>query len=85
MKRDEMVAALLDIGPGKDVQVNVAGFLVDVTMLAFDRRRDSIVIHLFAEDVAEIIRRAHPAECACQGVSAFIVTGPAHRGSGNSN
>jgi hypothetical protein len=67
------------------VQVDVAGFLIDVRMLVFDSRHDSVVIHLFADDVAEIVRRAHPAECAYRGGPAFIVTGPAHRGSGNSN
>jgi hypothetical protein len=57
MNRDELVAALTGHRPGAEVQVDVMGFLIDVTAITFDDRRDAIVIELFAEDVDDVLTR----------------------------
>jgi hypothetical protein len=50
MKRDETVKALKTQPYDTDVQANVGGFPIDVTEVAFDKRRHAIVVELFEED-----------------------------------
>jgi hypothetical protein len=83
MNRDDLVAALTGHRPGAEVQVDVMGFLIDVTAIIFDDRRDAIVIELVAEDVDDALTRSPTAGCIV-GRGTFVVTGPAQAGSGNS-
>jgi hypothetical protein len=71
VNRDEFVKALHAQPFETDVQVNVGGFLIDITGVAFDTRRHAIVLELLTED-------------AEQAMSHFVRIGPLDVGTGNS-
>ena len=71
VNRDELAAALIAQPYDTDVQVNVGGFLIDITRVGFDRRRHAIVLELFAEDAAMAVQQ-------------FFRIGPLDVGTGNS-
>lgn len=56
MTRDEAVKALEAQPFDTDVQVNVGGFLIDVTQIDFDEPRHSIVLELCSEDAEQAMR-----------------------------
>jgi hypothetical protein len=71
MNRDETVKALETQPYDTDVQVNVGGFLIDVTEVTFDKGRHAIVVELFEEDAEQAMRH-------------FFRAGRLEPGSGNS-
>ncbi len=65
MTRDDITRAI-DAQPfDTDVQVNVGGYLIDVTLVRYDERRHSIVLELFADDTRDaLVRLLHPGRCS---------------------
>jgi hypothetical protein len=69
--RNELAAILMAQPFDTDVQVNVSGFLIDVTHAVFDHRRHAIILELFPEDAEQAMRH-------------YFRAGPLQRGTGNS-
>jgi hypothetical protein len=59
VNRDWLVKGLEAQTVDTDVQVNVGGFLIDITRVRFDEKRDSIVLDLFEDDTKEVLRRLY--------------------------
>jgi hypothetical protein len=59
VNRDWLVKGLEAQTFDTDVQVNVGGFLIDVTGVRFDERRQSIVLDLVEDDTKDVVRRLY--------------------------
>lgn len=59
MNRDWLVKGVEAQTFDTDVQVNVGGFLIDVSRVRFDERRHAIVLDLFEDDTKEVLRRMY--------------------------